>query len=269
MINNSEDVNPLALGRADWNPYRHSARIILDRLKWDLNPLSWSSREKIDRWHNKHLGKRAVIVCNGPSLLKTDFSLLKDVFTFGLNKINLLFDKSDFRPSCIVSVNKLVLEQNANFYNETDVPLFLDKEARTLVKNRSNVAFLYPSPMLSFARDCGMAVYQGYTVTNVALQLAFHMGFNEVALIGADHTFATKGRANKTVSSGEKDFSHFDPKYFAGGVKWQLPDILQSEVSYNLARDVYEAHGRRVLNATDGGELGIFNRIELSEFLSN
>lgn len=267
MTEINDDLNPLALGRPAWNPYRHSARIILDRLKWDLNPLSWSSRSRIESWHNKYLGQKAVIVCNGPSLLKTDFTLLRNVFTFGLNKINLLFDKSDFRPSCIVSVNKLVLEQNADFYNQTNVPLFLDMAAISLVKNRSNVAFLYPAPILSFARDCSFGVYQGYTVTNVALQLAFHMGFKEVALIGADHTFATKGRANKTVISGDKDHSHFDPRYFSRGVKWQLPDILQSEVSYNLARDVFEAHDRRVYNATEGGELELFERKSLTDFV--
>ncbi|WP_277882134.1 hypothetical protein [Oculatella sp. FACHB-28] len=43
-------------------------------------------------------------------------SLLKGTYTFGLNKINLLFEYSEFRPSCIVSVNSFVVEQNAEFY---------------------------------------------------------------------------------------------------------------------------------------------------------
>lgn len=262
-----EFVNPLALGRPALNPYRHAANIVLNRLKWDANPASWSSRARLRQWHNRHVGKKAVIVCNGPSLLKADFSLLGGVFTFGLNKINMLFDKSDFRPSCVVSVNQLVLEQNAAFFSQTELPLFLDRAATSLVSYRKNVAFLDSASRLSFARDCSLAVYQGYTVTNVALQLAFHMGFQNVALIGCDHTFATKGRANKTVVSGDRDLSHFDPNYFAGGAKWQLPDLLQSEVSYSLARDVFAAHGRRLVNATDGGELEIFDRMSLQTFV--
>ena len=261
-------IHPLAMGRPACNPYRNAAHMILNRLKWDMNPVSWSSRARLREWRNRHVGQKAVIVCNGPSLLKADLSLLRDVFTFGLNKINLLFDKSDFRPSCVVSVNKLVLEQNAAFFNQTDLPIFLDRAATSLISARKNVAFLDPASNLSFARDCSLTVYQGYTVTNVALQLAFHMGFQDVALIGCDHTFATKGRANTTVVSGDKDLSHFDPNYFAGGAKWQLPDILQSEVSYGLARDVFEAHGRCLVNATEGGELEIFERMSLRNFVN-
>ena len=73
-------------------------------------------------FENKYSNEKAVIICNGPSLLKVDLALLKNVYTFGLNKINLLFGKSDFRPSAIVAVNKYVIEQNADFYDSTDIP---------------------------------------------------------------------------------------------------------------------------------------------------
>ena len=36
---------------------------------------------------------------------------LEGVFTIGLNKINLLFEYSKFRPSCIVAVNKFVIDR--------------------------------------------------------------------------------------------------------------------------------------------------------------
>ena len=94
------------------------------------------------------------------------------------------------------------------------------------------------------------------------------MGFRNVALVGADHTFATKGAANKTVVSGARDESHFDPNYFAGGVQWHLPDLFQSEVSYTMARDMYAAFGGRVVNATEGGRLEVFDRLGIDEFLA-
>jgi hypothetical protein len=99
------------------------------------------------------------------------------------------------------------------------------------------------------------------------MQLAFHMGFKDVALIGCDHNFATKGAANKTVISGEKDDNHFDKNYFAGGVKWQLPDLFQSEINYTIAKDMYESTGRRIVNCTEGGNLEIFPKTQLSEFI--
>jgi len=261
--------DPLRAQHDTLNPYRLAAGFLLRRLQWDLNLQSWRSRSVLRGWKDRHPGAKAVILCNGPSLLKVDFDLLQGqgVFCFGLNKINLLFDKTSFRPHCVVAVNRLVLEQNAAFYNQTDLPLFLDSGATPLVKGRPNVAFLHSNVFPIFARDCSMSLFQGFTVTYVAMQLAFHMGFRQVALVGADHNFATKGAANKTVVSGEKDESHFDPSYFAGGMKWQLPDLFQSEVAYTMARDMYAAYGGSVVNATEGGKLEVFERRSFSTFL--
>ncbi|WP_457618567.1 6-hydroxymethylpterin diphosphokinase MptE-like protein [Lutibacter sp.] len=260
--------DPIVKQRATINPYIHGAALIVRRLLWDIRPESWRSRQKIRSWKDKYKGQKAVIVCNGPSLLKSDLSLLDDVFTFGLNKINLLFDKSDFRPSCVVAVNPFVIEQNENFFNTTNIPLFLDSVGIKHIKSRKNIIFLPSAHLPRFARDCSISINQGATVTYAALQLAFYMGFKEVALIGADHNFAVKGPANKTVVSGDKDESHFDPNYFAGGVKWQLPDLFQSEVSYMMAKQVYEAFDRKVVNATEGGCLEIFPKISLDEFVA-
>lgn len=265
-------VNPDTISQhpAAINPYRIALRFIRNRLKWDLNPVARSSRKKLREWHNRYGGKKAVILCNGPSLLKSDLELLKGTFTFGLNKINLLFDKSAFRPSCIVAVNKHVIEQNREFFNTTATPLFIDSAALQLgVANAAHVHFLHSINHRRFARDCSLSIYQGYTVTYVALQLAFHMGFSDVALIGADHYFSTPGKPNQTVNSGAKDPNHFDPNYFAGGVPWQLPDLAESELSYIMARDTFTAFGRRVVNATEGGHLEIFERQALGEFTGN
>jgi hypothetical protein len=119
-----------------------------------------------------------------------------------------------------------------------------------------------------FARDCSLSLTVGGTVTFVALQLAFHMGFREVALVGCDHNFATPGPANMTVKAEEVDASHFDPNYFSEGVPWQLPDLPQSEFFYSIAKEVFQAFGGEVANCTDGGKLELFKRLKLEKFLS-
>jgi len=192
--------------RAAINPYRNAANLILSRLRWDLHPYSWASRKKIKVWKDRFRGERAVIICNGPSLNMVDFNALSAsrIFTFGLNKINLLFARTDFRPSVITAVNPHVMEQNADFYNTTDIPLFLDYLGRRWVNFNKNILFLHSTIDTGrFARDCAISINQGYTVTYVAMQIAFYMGFKEVGLVGCDHTFATKGPANKTRNSAE------------------------------------------------------------------
>ncbi|NBD33151.1 MAG: DUF115 domain-containing protein [Cyanobacteria bacterium] len=262
------DDNPFWSKRPTLNPYRYAFNETWKRFKWDLNPESWRSRGKLKTWKNKYLGHKAVIVCNGPSLLKSDLSLLKNIFTFGLNKINLLFDKSNFRPACIVAVNPLVINQNREFYNQTNIPLFLDSCATEAIRSRTNVTFLHSSEQFKFARDCSFSLYQGATVTFVAMQLAFHMGFKEIALIGCDHQYtAQQGLANQIVKAEKQDADHFDPNYFAGKTKWQIPDLLKSEVSYTLAKEVYYADSRTIVNATEGGCLDLFPRVRLEQFV--
>ncbi len=265
----AEGTSPYAAQRPTINPYRAAFGMILDRLKWDLTPESFRSRSKMRAWKDRFPGKKAVIVCNGPSLLKSDLSLLNGIFSFGLNKINLLFESNAYRPDAIVSVNPFVIEQNAEFFNSTELPLFLAAIAHGKIRSRSNTIFMHTVFQAKMARDCSMSINEGCTVTATTLQIAYHMGFTDVALIGCDHNFAAKGFAAATVSSGAKDESHFDPRYFSGGQKWQLPDLVASEYFYSMAGDIYRAHGRRVVNCTIGGKLELFPRMTLKEWVSS
>lgn len=258
--------------RARLNPYISAAGLIVRRLKWDIHPWSWKSRKKIKNWKNRYKQQKAVILCNGPSLNNVDFNMLQhsNVFSFGLNKINLLFEKFDYRPSCIVAVNPFVIEQNKEFYNTTDIPLFIDAKGKKWIKFRENVHFLHSTGAPGdFARDCSISINQGATVTYVAMQLSFHMGFSDVALIGCDHNFKTKGPPNKKVQGENNDPNHFDPRYFSNGVTWQLPDLSASEFHYEKAGNIFAHFGRRIVNCTEGGNLEIFDRMSLKEFLSS
>jgi len=254
------------------NPYFTGGKLLLSRLAWDLHPYSWISRKRLKVWKNKFMDQKAVILCNGPSLNKVDFDELTNssVFTFGLNKINLLFSRTDFRPSAILAVNPYVIEQNSDFYNQTQLPLFIDCYGKKYLKFRQNVHFLHSATSPGkFARDCSMSINQGTTVTYLAMQLAFHIGFAKVAIVGCDHSFSAKGPSNSAVVSGETDPDHFDPNYFSGGNVWQLPDLSVAELHYKVARDTFEEDGRHIVNCTEGGKLEVFERQKLSIFLNS
>src|SRR3546814_8045715 len=93
-------------------------------------------------------------MCNVPSLLYADFDLRhrSGVFPLGLNKVNLLFDRTSLRPSAIVAVNPYVIEQNAAFYNDTEIPLYLDRYAMRFVTRRRNITYLHSASIRKFAR---------------------------------------------------------------------------------------------------------------------
>jgi hypothetical protein len=231
-----------------------------------LHPWRRESMRRLRALKNIHAGKRAFIIGNGPSLRQTDLSKLKNEFTFGLNRIYLMFPELGFSTTYLISINDLVIEQCAHEMSALSLPRFFAWRSRRHFESLRPTAenlptFLYTSYTgPRFATDITGRVWEGATVTNVALQLAFHMGFSQVILIGVDHNFATKGEANKTIVSEGDDPNHFAPNYFGKGFRWQLPDLETSVIGYAMARTAYEQAGRQVLDATIGGKLTIFKK---------
>ncbi len=216
-----------------------------------------------------HAGKRCVIIGNGPSLRNTNLDLLRGEITFGLNRIYLMFDELGFETSYHVVVNELVVEQCSDDFRKIRAPLFTTTPNRKYLSGSANAVHLAPLDGPRFVSNVAHGVWEGGTVTYVAMQLAYYMGFTEVVLVGVDHRFADKGPANKVVISTGPDRSHFDPRYFGAGFKWQLPDLETSEIAYELARKKFENDGRRIVDATVGGALDIFPKVSLYDVLHN
>jgi hypothetical protein len=229
-------------------------------LRWRESSLA------LQGYHNYHQGQRCFIIGNGPSLRQTDLSLLKTEFTFGLNRIYLLFSELGFATTYLVLVNDLVLEQCASDLKGLSMPRFFTWRARSWFKHTPGIVYVdtdYTGPE-NFATDISGRVFEGFTVTYVALQLAFYMGFKQAILVGVDHNYQTKGPANTTVTLQGDDPNHFAPNYFGAGFRWQLPDLEGSERAYRLARRAYEGDRRQVLDATVGGQLMVFPKIDYS-----
>jgi hypothetical protein len=225
-----------------------------------------SSRQLLE-YKNLHGGDRCFIIGNGPSLRRTNLNLLAGEPTFGMNRIYLLFPEMGYPTTYYVAVNTLVIEQCADDIKELPMRKFITWRGRKWMRDDPGVLFLdtdYTGPP-GFSEDVSGRVFEGSTVTYVALQLAFHMGFRDVILVGVDHNFTTTGRPNETVVSEGGDRDHFSSQYFGRGFRWQLPDLAASERAYAMARDHFEREGRRILDATVDGNLDIFPKIRLED----
>ena len=232
-----------------------------------LHPWRRESMRRLAALKDIHKGKRAFVIANGPSLKQTDMSRLKNEFTFGMNRIYLMFPELGFSTTYLTVVNDLVIEQTANDLANLSLPKFLAWRSRRHFPANLPITrlptFLYTSYTgPHFSADVRGRVWEGATVTNVTLQLAFHMGFQQVILIGVDHNYSTTGKPNTTVTSQGDDPNHFSPAYFGKGFRWQLPDLETSAIGYAMARDAYRKAGREVLDATIGGKLTIFAKVD-------
>jgi len=230
-----------------------------------LHPWRRDTIRRLAKLRDTHPGERCFIIGNGPSLRQMDLSPLRDEFTIGMNRIYLMFPELGWQTSCLCSVNDLVVEQCAAELQALDLPRFVSWRARRWLKPDPNLYFLhttYTGPR--FNPDLRGRLWEGATVTNIALHVAYFLGFRQAILIGVDHNFVTTGKPNATVTSQGDDPNHFSPGYFGAGFRWQLPDLETSERGYLLARQAFEAEGRSVLDATVGGKLTIFPKVDYS-----
>jgi hypothetical protein len=229
-----------------------------------LHPWRRTSRGRLYVLRDVHRGERCFIIGNGPSLNQMDLGRLKGELTFGMNRVYLLFPKLGFHTTYYVAINDLVIEQCASEITQLPGTKFLAWHSnRHFHRFPQDMIYLYSTytgPQFSY--DVTRRVWEGATVTNVALQLAFYMGFSQVILIGVDHNFASQGAPNQTVVSDGSDPDHFSAEYFGKGFRWQLPDLETSEIGYSLAGRAFRKAGRQVLDATVDGRLTVFPKVE-------
>ncbi|MCK4900605.1 MAG: hypothetical protein KAS38_17625, partial [Anaerolineales bacterium] len=108
-----------------------------------FHPWRRESIHKLAELKDVHRGQRCFIIGNGPSLKNTDLSLLKEEFSFGMNRIYLMFPELGFSTTYFLSVNSLVIEQCAEDIRSLTIPKFLSWRSRGLIQPTKDIAFLH------------------------------------------------------------------------------------------------------------------------------
>ena len=146
-----------------------------------LHPWRRESNRRLAALKDVHKGKRAFIIGNGPSLKQTDLSKLQKEITFGMNRIYIAFPDWGFTTTYLCVTNDLVVEQFVDDFIALSIPKFIAWRSRRhfntelpITKLPTFVYTSYTGPR--FACDVRRRVWEGATVTNLALQLAYHMG---------------------------------------------------------------------------------------------
>lgn len=203
-------------------------------------------------------GEVCVIIGNGPSLNQVPDGFLAKYLTFGANRIYL-----KMQPTFYVCINPLVVLQYADEINQVNaVRKFICQAESNRIKDCIS---LVDQPQRYFSRDPLSGVHGGFTVTYVSMQLAYAMGFRVALLVGVDHRYSYKGAPNQENLLEGKDPNHFDPDYFKDAL-WNNPDLEQSEVSYRMAKTVWEFDGRQIINLGPDSALEVFERGRMEDW---
>lgn len=222
----------------------------------------------------RHVGQRCFIMGGGPSLKLIDPAPLQNEVTFGVNGIFLIYDWLGFEPTYYVVEDFLVYADRWQRIRE-DVrrsTCFFPGHFRHPAFDRPSHHYfraIYDfeprSGFPNFAANPARLMWIGGTVTYICLQLALYMGFSEVYLVGMDHNYRRPQHVRSVgdvwTSHGD-DPNHFHPEYFGAGYRWHDPQVDRMETAYRRARAEYESRGVKVRNATIGGHLEVFERVD-------
>jgi hypothetical protein len=151
---------------------------------------------------------------------------------------------------------------------------FMPIEAEKFFKGESDISYFvlrhknfYPK-FADFSTRPDRYIGQGFTVTYGAIQMAYYMGFKEVYLLGIDHNYSIS-LDEKGIPVVKEDVKDYFEGSKASNQGLNLPRVAESTLAYMTARRFADKHSNfAVYNATRGGKLEAFERVDLDKILS-
>jgi hypothetical protein len=244
------------------NKYLNAMKFYL----WQQTKQGKANRQKLwdlkDCYHNR----RCFILGNGPSLMQTDLTALKNELTIGSNGLFLIFDQMGYKPTFLTVEDPLVAEDRSTALNAIsgtikifpfDLKYCLQQDPHTIYINFIRGYKNFPL----FSKNFNKKAYWGGTVSFLNLQLAYYIGCKTIYLIGFDHNYTIKDKIeNNIIYSKTKDENHFHPDYFGPGFRWHDPKVWKMEAGYKAAKKILAENDIKIFNATAGGKLEVFER---------
>lgn len=245
---------------------RYVKHVIFFRLFGFFRSFGKNAR-KIKKLKNSKAGGRCFITATGPSLTPEDLELLKDKDTFGVNSIFLMYDKTEWRPKYYVCTDapyfsKLIKSYGINPDKLCNEDVFLNRDTQKSDSKFSGdhihwISFspwnrIYDFYKYQFLEDISHGLFAFGTVTNIVITIAMYMGYKDIYLIGADCCNLNQHFVND-VTDKEKD-----AKYVCNVIHAQLK-------GYEIIKKEALKRGVNIYNATRGGALEVFPRVNLDD----
>ena len=250
--------------------------------KW----LNCSEREKLNRnklLKNIHKGKRCFILCNGPSVNDQNLTALRNEIVIsvssGYNHNGYAEIKPKYHVVPQITFGRFTEEDAIAWFGEMDrcllsEILFLSSQQYNLVEKSGLLTtkhIHYVGMFGDFTGDLCVPSIDKYipgvqSVPVLAIMIAMYMGFNRIYLLGTDHDWFIK--KNYLYAFGPTIFAGKDPGVERDG---RMPDLrLADELpiaatiwgQYRALREIAEKNKIKIYNATAGGALDEFERVD-------
>lgn len=254
-------------------PYRLVRMCYYSLKNWDATKEDLKVRARLRPFRNLHRGQPCVVIGNGPSLKAEDLTRLHQlgIATFACNRIHLVFPLTPWRPSYYCMSDAKLIAQYDDYVE--DVPAerrFFPVQNKDRVKN----AIYYKTLGVDYNNEGKFSlnaldgIYQGCSVTTEMIQLAYFMGFSEIYLIGVDFSYAITKKVDDVAYAYQGENNYFIPGYLKPGEIADMPNVNANLLAFQAAKEAIEGQGRIIRNATRGGKLEVFQRVNLDDLFA-
>ncbi len=244
---------------------------------------NWQSRHfeltkygrSIVKLKNCHKDDVCFVIGNGPSLSAADLQELyvHQVPCFATNRVYKIFNQTEWRPQFFVSEDVIILrsiqhEVEALPSEKKFIPINLKWYEEINICDADYFYLDYNSEFsesFGLSLDCAHAVKCCATVTTTCIQFAIYMGFSKIFLLGVDHSFAKMIDKNGNVVVDSTIRNHFTDDYDKDIVDQGFQVDSATEAYMNIERLSRKLGTFRVFNATRGGKLEVFERVDFDD----
>lgn len=219
-------------------------------------------------------GRRGFIIGNGPSLRVSDLDRLREEVTIASNLIYLSYDQTDWRPTHVTCIDRLVWEKVAQIAHIYYPMIITSDNLDTTTADCLTVQFrvLGHAPFCdqqpAFSSDMAKGSYGGSSVTYDNLQLAYHFGLNPVYLLGCDHYYQGEKNIQEHKPVEHQVQNHFHPDYRRAGEQVNPAPIENMTRSFEIASEFAKTSNFNIYNSTRGGHLEVFDRVDFDTLFS-
>jgi len=239
-------------------------------------------RRALKAYRNKYAGQRCFLIGNGPSLQVSDLELLKNEITFGCNFIHKIYFQTDWRPTfhCLSdsgTVRSGGWDIVSNLSEDKTTMIIRDFTFNKMPIKPKNV-LIAPSVSMDdyyVSKDFLAYHYVSHaTVMAMMVEAAMYMGFSKIYLLGVDATTSSDKGGNFTANYFTPEQRKLLDKIKNRAIKDYDVNKRRAEIAerqqmvYQLLRQSAEQRGINIYNATRGGALEVFERVNLDDVVN-
>ena len=229
------------------------------------------------RIHNTHVGESCFVIGNGPSLTAADLDTLAEnhIDSFAMNRIYKIFSQTIWRPTYYVNTEWTLIRDVLEEVDQLSakqkffpVHHLYEENYRKAIHNKSIFRLKRPDEV-DFKIDCSESLRGVGTVTIASIQLAAHMGYRNIYLVGVDHNFdhIIDENGNTVINEGVKNY--FVDDYDTDILSEVTHDIGNTTKRYYEVQEFYPKHGVNIYNATRTTKLNAFPKVSFEEAIES